>query len=336
MLRRSLFIGALAAALMVPQLVAAAEFAWRMAVLYPRSSSYAPAYERFAQKVETMSGGRMTIQIVYDGEGVQGGELLSAVRNGLVELGHPFQALHAGEYPAGIVELGLPGGPSNLQELLTLFYKGGWIEANREAYAEIGIRYLAPSFQLPVYTITREPVKSLADFQNMKIRAPAVYGRFLRSFGVSPVLMPFAEVYTSLATGVLDGYSGGNLIDIRDGQFVEQVKHIFPVPLTYNQVCGLIANLDAFNGLPDDLKAILETAALEQGIDQATISQVEEQKALQEILAKGGVMTPMPGAEELAKWKEAAEALWPEYAAADPASAKLVELQRTFMAQFAD
>ena len=109
---------------------AAAEFTWRMANLYPRGTSYGTVYQGFADLVKRTTNGRLEINPLFDGEGVGATEVLQATMSGLVEAGCPYMALHAGELPAGIVELGLPGGPDNLAGLLALFFRGGWLEAD--------------------------------------------------------------------------------------------------------------------------------------------------------------------------------------------------------------
>lgn len=312
----------------------AADFAWRMANLYPRGVSYGPVYQAFAERVGVMSGGRLTIEAIFDGEGVGATEVLQAASTGLVEAGCPYMALHAGELPAGIVELGLPGGPTTLQGLLALFFEGGFIPALQEAYASINLRYVGPQFQPGVYLITKNPVNSLADLKGLKLRAPGGYGKFVAALGAQPVTMAFSETYTALATGVIDGCCSSNLVDYRDGKFYEIAKNFYPVPVTGAQVSPLIVNLDKWNELPDDLKAIVETANVEHGLNHANKSTVWVGDAVSEMKAGGMVWGAGPSEADAAVWKAAADSLLPEYEASDAFSAKLVQLQRDFMAKY--
>lgn len=325
------FLGLAGAA--VPAAAQDAEsFHWRMANLYPRGTSFGAVYQAFTDEVAAMSDGRLVIDNVYDGEGVPATEVYGATRTGLVEMGSPYMALHTGEMPLGVIELGLPGAPTELTDLMALFYEGGWLEELRAAYQEQGLYYLGPFFQPGVYLLTKTPVTTLADLDGLKIRAPGAYGSFVRGLDVSPVTMSFAETYTSLATGVIDGAASSNLIDYRDGQFVEQAKYLYPVPVTGSQVSSFIVNLDAWNSLPDDLKAILDTAAYRYGVDMAVKSSVWEQQAVAEMTAKGLEWSPAPSAEDMARWQQAGQSLWAEYEAQDPHSGRLIELMRTFMA----
>ena len=336
---RRKFIGAVGAGalgagvLAAPQIAKAApEFKWRMANLYPRGTSYGDVYQGFADHVKAASDGRIEIDVLFDGEGVGATEVLQATAAGLVEVGCPYMALHAGELPAGIVELGLPGGARYLDGLLALFYRGGWKETLTEAYGSIGLQYVAPYFQPAVYLITKDPIASLADLNGKKIRAPGGYGKFMAQFGAQPVTMAFGETYTALATGVIEGCCSSNLIDYRDGKFYEIAKHFYPLPATQSQVSPLVINKAVWDSLPADLQEIVTLAGIWHGNAEANESTISVGAAVKEMQANGMQWLPMPSAEEQAKWKAAADALLPEYEASDPFSAKLVQQQREFMA----
>ena len=288
-------------------------------------------YQEYVDDIKRMSNGRLVVDVVYDGEGVSAMEVLSATKSGLVEMGSPYQALHAGELPAGVVELGLPGGPGSYQDIRALFREGGWIEAVREAYGAHGLYYAGEAYQPGTYVLTKKPINTLDDFKELKIRCPGAYGKMLRNLGASPVVMAFSEVYTALATGVVDGVDGCNLVDHESGKLYEQAPYMYPLSLTSSQVAPIIVNRDAWNQLPDDLKAIVDVATWKFGDDQMVKSVVWEKQALEKMLAKGLKMSPTPSAADVAKWKEAGRKVWPEYEAKDKYCKKLIEIQDEFM-----
>lgn len=306
---------------------------WRMANLYPRGASFGVAYAAFADNVGAMSGGRLTIENLYDGEGVAATEVLSAVRTGLVEMGAPYMALHAGELPAGVIELGLPGAPTQLNELLALFYETEFGTVLNEAYDSIGLQRTHDYFQPGVYLITKQPIKSLSDLQGLTLRSPGGYGAFMEKLGAKPVSMAFSEGYTSLATGVIDGAASSNLIDYRDGAWYEQAPYICPHPVTGAQVSPLVVNKSSWTGLPDDLKAILMAASTVHAIDQANKSTVWVSDAVSEMLDKGMKWGPSLSPEDQQKWAAAGNAVLEEYAGGNPVNARLVEIQRNFVAK---
>ncbi|KLV10047.1 MULTISPECIES: TRAP transporter substrate-binding protein [Photobacterium] len=317
---------AFAAGLSVVPQAAAAEHNWRFVNLYSRGTAYGEVYKHFAENIEAMSGGRIAVQMMYAGEGVGQTGVLGSVKSGLVTMGAPFQPMHAGEFPPGVVEVGLPGMTDDVGELSALFHERGWGEVLTEAYDKQNLVWLEPYIQLPVYVLTKEPIKSIEDFKGLKIRAPGAYGKFLRKLGASPASMAWSEIYTSLATGVIDGSIGSNLIDHRDGNHVEVAKYMYPLPIAGAQVLPIVVNKMAWNKLPDDLKAIVRTASAQHAREQMTKSRLWEQQAIADMAAKGMQWSPEPSEADKRQWSEAANSLWSEYAKSDKYSSRMVDI----------
>jgi len=264
-------------------MISAAEYNWRFANLYGRGTAYGALYENLGKNIETMSNGRIAVQVLYSGEGVGTTGILSAVKSGLITMGAPFQSMHAGELPAGIVEIGLPGGTSDVGELSTLFHETQWASILDKAYAEQGLVRLDPYIQPPVYVITKKEIKSIDDFKGLKIRAPGAYGKFLRNLGASPVSLAWSEIYTSMATGVIDGSIGSNMIDHRDGNHVEVAKYMYALPLAGAQVLPIVVNQKAWGKLTPDLQAIVSAATTIHAQEQMTKSILWESEAVAEM-----------------------------------------------------
>lgn len=308
--------------------VSAAEHNWRFSNLYGRGTAFGEVYESLAQNIETKSEGRIKVQVLYSGEGVGTSGLLGAVKSGLVTMGAPFQSMHAGELPAGVVEIGLPGGTDNPAELQALFHNKGWDKVLKQAYGSQGLTWLEPYIQPPVYILTKEPINSVADFKGLKIRAPGAYGKFLRNLGASPVSLSWSEIYTSLATGVIDGSIGSNMIDHRDGNHVEVAKYMYRLPLAGAQVLPIIVNRNAWKKLPEDLQAVVQEATEQHAADQLRLSQKWESEAVTEMEAKGLKWSPEASEADRKAWADAGAGLWDEYASQDRFSKQLIDILR--------
>lgn len=304
----------------------AAEYNWRFSNLYGRGTAFGTLYENLGSNIDKMSGGRMKVQVLYSGEGVGTTGLLSAVKSGLITMGAPFQSMHAGELPAGIVEIGLPGGTADTDELQKLFHEKGWDKVLEKAYGSQGMVWLEPYIQPPVYVITKKPINSIADFKGLKIRAPGAYGKFLRNLGASPVSLAWSEIYTSLATGVIDGSIGSNMIDHRDGNHVEVAKYMYRLPLAGAQVLPIVVNRTAWNKLPEDLKEVVRQATVIHAKEQLAKSKEWESEAVNEMEGKGLQWSPEPSEADRKAWAEAGASLWEEYAAADKYSKELIDI----------
>jgi TRAP-type C4-dicarboxylate transport system substrate-binding protein len=311
---------------MLPSMVEAAEFNWRFSNLYGRGTAFGALYENLAKDIETRSDGRIAVQVLYSGEGVGTEGLLGAVKSGLITMGAPFQSMHAGELPAGIVEIGLPGGTADTDKLYDLFHKQGWDKILTQAYGSQGMVWLEPYIQPPVYVITKKPINSIADFKGMKIRAPGAYGKFLRNLGASPVSLAWSEIYTSLATGVIDGSIGSNMIDHRDGNHVEVAKYMYRLPLAGAQVLPIVVNRNAWKKLPEDLQAVVRKATEKHAEQQLTMSKQWEKEAITEMEGKGMLWSPEPSEADQKAWADAGAGLWDEYAAKDKYSKQLIDI----------
>ncbi|MGR5453510.1 TRAP transporter substrate-binding protein [Vibrio alfacsensis] len=304
----------------------AAEHNWRFVNLYSRGTAYGEVYKNFAENIESMSNGRIAVQVMYAGEGVGQTGVLGSVKSGLMTMGAPFQPMHAGEFPAGVVEVGLPGMTGDVGELSALFHEKGWADVLEEAYDKQNLVWLEPYIQLPVYVLTKEPIKSVEDFKGLKIRAPGAYGKFLRNLGASPASLAWSEIYTSLATGVIDGSIGSNLIDHRDGNHVEVAKYMYRLPIAGAQALPIVVNKNAWNKLPDDLKAIVRAASAVHAREQMTKSRFWESQAIADMEAKGMKWSPAPSEADVTTWNNAANSLWSEYAKSDKYSSRLIDI----------
>ncbi len=307
---------------------AAADHNWRFGNLYGRGTAFGEVYKNLATNIEEKTDGKVKVQVLFSGEGVGQSGLLGATKSGLITMAAPFQSMHAGELPAGVVEIGLPGGTDNTDELYKLFHEQGFGDVLKKAYGSQGLVWLEPYIQTPVYIITKKPIKSVADFQGLKIRAPGAYGKFLRNLGATPVSLSWGEIYTSLATGVIDGSIGSNLIDHRDGNHVEVAKYMYRLPLAGAQVLPIVVNKSAWNKLTPELQKAVYAATVDHAKEQLTKSKKWEKEALDQMIAKGLKWSPTPSEADKNAWKKAGAGLWDEYEKIDTYCKQLVDILR--------
>ncbi len=306
----------------------AADHNWRFANLYGRGTAFGELYKDLATDIEKRTNGKIKVQVLFSGEGVGTSGLLGAAKSGLISMAAPFQSMHAGELPAGIVEIGLPGGTDDAVELHKLFHEQGFGDVLKKAYGSQGLTWLEPYIQPAVYIITKKPIKSIADFQGLKIRAPGAYGKFLRNLGASPVSLAWSEIYTSLATGVIDGSIGSNMIDHRDGNHVEVAKYMYKLPLAGAQVLPIVVNRSAWKKLSPELKKSVYKATVAHAKSQLENSKKWEKEAVEQMISKGLKWSPTPSEADKAAWAKAGAGLWDEYSSKDKYSKQLVNILR--------
>ena len=140
----------------------------------------------------------------------------------------------------------------------------------------------------------------------LKIRTiqSAIYVKAVELMGASPTPMAFGEVYTSLQTGVIDGYEHDASTTLQQ-RFYEVARY-----LTRTQhiagVLGLWSSATTFKQLPADVQAVLRTAAVDASAYQRERGPIEDAEATATLKQRGMTIRdfdPRP-------WHGAAEALW--------------------------
>lgn len=158
--------------------------------------------------------------------------------------------------------------------------------------------------------VTRnKEVKTLDDLKGLKLRTiqSPIYVKAIELMGASPTPMALGEVYTSLQTGVIDGYEHDANTTLSQKYF-EVAKNVTRT----THIAGLLtlsASAQKFNSLPADLKKQLEEAAREAATFQRSQAPIEDEKALTELKTKGMKVFEMDRKPLIAK----AESFWSSY-----------------------
>ena len=226
----------------------AADFNWRLqANLNAGEPGYEAVKTRFADLVEKMSGGRMKIQMFPVGALFPVKEGLEGVGDGITEM-----ALLTGGYfggklgPIANLEMGVPGSLRTPLERHNFFYRAGFIDLAREAYAKYNVYYLGPQLSPGWDIMSKKPITGIEDFKGLKIRAFGIEAEWYEAMGASPVFLGGSEIYSALATGVVDAARWSSPTGNRDNSFHEVAKYYVnpsPMPVPNN---FFAVNIDAW------------------------------------------------------------------------------------------
>src|SRR5690625_3954403 len=150
------------------------------------------------------------------------------------------------------------------------------------------------------------PIKTPEDIAGVKIRTPglSLYLDSWKAVGAVPVALNFAEVFSSLQAGAIDG--GISPIPlIYSSRFFEVSKHISLVNYSFEAV-GLIVSDVFWQKLSEDDKKILQKTAKEAMDYQRTVATSEEEAQMQD-MKSDGVNIYKPTNEELDLFRKKAE-----------------------------
>jgi tripartite ATP-independent transporter DctP family solute receptor len=153
----------------------------------------------------------------------------------------------------------------------------------------VGVRPLAwgDSFGFrQVVTRSRE-VTEPGDLAGLKIRTiqSPIYLRAVELMGASPTPMAFGEVYTSLQTGVIDGYEHDPSTTLQQRFF--EVASYMALTRHIAGVLGLFASSAGLSRLPPDLLPRLQGAALEAAARERAMGDREDRAARKQLVEQG-------------------------------------------------
>ena len=263
--------------------------------------------EKFRQLAEAAAGGAVVIRLFPSGTLGQEREVVQQLQEGLVDFMVSGTAIWGSVAP-------------RLQVFDFPFLWRDWPHVHGVVDGPVGREaadYLASSVRMrPLawgdsfgfrHVITRSrDVRDPGQLAGLKIRTiqSAIYVKAIELMGASPTPMAFGEVYTSLQTGVIDGYEHDASTTLHQrfyevARFMARTRHIAGV-------IGLWGSTVTLARLPGDLLATLEQAALDAAVHQRAMGAEEDRTATAQLAREGMTIHEIDGSG----FRSAAERLW--------------------------
>ena len=329
--RRQAFSGALAAgsaaALAAPSVHAQQRFEWKMVTSWPKNLPGPGVTAQYlADRIGALSGGRLTVRLYAEGELVPALETFAAVSNGTAEMAHTAPLFWTGRYPAAPLFTAAPYGLIPLEHM-TWIYHGGGQALWDELYAEAGVKpYMAGNTGYQMGGWYKREITSLADVRGLKIRMPGLGGAVMERLGAVPVSLAPGEIFSALQSGLIDATEFlGPFSDSAMGFFRVAKNYYYPGFHEPNGTGEALVSIKAMEALPDDLKAVIETACAEANIRSLTEAEWQNASALRQLQKDEGVTLRKYPDDVLAAARTATSAVMAELTGKDALSRKIVE-----------
>ncbi|SON58130.1 Neu5Ac-binding protein [Hartmannibacter diazotrophicus] len=333
-------IAAGATALAMPTVARAQQtFSWKMTNAYgPGSPFYVEgpgSPTDFCKKVEAMSGGRLKIQHFAAGELIPALEGFDAVQNGVVEMNAANAYFWAGKLPAAQYFTTVPFG-MDVKGTNAWLYSGGGIELWHELYAPLGmLAFPMGNTGVQMTGWFRKEIKTVDDFNGLKMRIPGLAGKVYAKLGVDVKLLPGGEIFPALERGVIDAAEFVGPFQDRRLGLQKAAKYYYTTGWHEpNNVTELLINKAAWDSLPEDLQEVVKTAAMACNVESNAWCDATNTEALADLVTNFGVITsPLPD-EVVAKLREVTVATLEEGAKADPSVRKVHDAYFAFKDQY--
>jgi TRAP-type mannitol/chloroaromatic compound transport system substrate-binding protein len=306
---------------------------WKLVTTWPKNfPGLGTAPEKFAAIVNTMSQGRLLIKVYGAGELVPAMGVFDAVSTGSAQAGHGAAYYWKGKLPSSIFFTAVPFGMT-AQEMNGWLYHGGGMALWREAYAPFNLVPMAggnTGVQMAGW-FNRE-INSIADIKGLKMRIPGSGGEVWDRLGGTSITLPGGELYTSLQTGVIDATEWVAPYNDMAFGFHEVAKYYYyPGWHEPGSTLELIINKPAFEALPKDLQAIVETAARYANADMLDEYTARNNTALKELVTKHHVQLRKLPDDVLKVLHRESDAYLKELSENDPLTKKVYTSWKSFM-----
>ena len=235
-------------------------FHWKMVTTWPPNFPvFQEGVMQFANDIETISDGRLQIQVYAGGELVPALQTFDAVSQGTVQMGHGAAYYWAGKVPAAQFMSTVPFGMT-AKGMNAWLYSGGGLELWREIYKPFNIiPFPAGNSGVQMGGWFKKKITTVADLKGLKMRIPGLGGKVLAKAGGTPILLAGGEVYTALERGAIDATEWvGPYHDQRLGLYQAAQYYYYPGWHEPGTTLELIVNTQAWKSLPTDLQRIVE------------------------------------------------------------------------------
>ena len=225
---------------------------------------------RISETIGVMSGGRLMMTAHPAGAVVPATEEWKGINSGVLDFCAGGGSYMVSDMRFQTVFSQCPGGMPPLP--LMIFHRSIGYEVMNKWYREKGFGFIdiGGGFHglAESWIHTNKPLTGPEDMDGLKMRASGDAGKILEGMGVGTVFMPLGEIFESMQRGVIDAFECScPAFDYSMG-LDEAATYTYLSPSRApTEVYQFLVSEEKFMELPDDLKAIVQDAAIAEGVN---------------------------------------------------------------------
>jgi TRAP-type transport system periplasmic protein len=282
------------------------------------------AHQWWADEIKKRTGGKVKIEIYWSGSLIAPRDIAAAVASGGVEIGHV-----ASTYDPARARLWMTlDMPLNVKDLYCGMVSARKVSLeNEHLQAEFKRNNMIP---LVAYNsgwqqyISKTPLDKIADLKGKRMRS---YGGtridLHKHLGITPVFMPFGEIYEAIERGVIDG-STDVAIYLSNAFKLHEVAKNFLVTNSGVAVAAPMAvmNRAKWDSLPENLKTVIREVSEEHDRKFAQELIHQEKTLLKEYESNASLRVKHLTAEDTATLEAAAKKVHEDWIKASEAGGR--------------
>src|SRR5215211_4692840 len=284
-----------AAALAAPAIAQSQpELKWRLASSFPKSlDTLFGGAEFMAKRIADATDNKFQIRVFAGGEIVPPFQVLDAVQNNTVEIGHTASYYYVGKDPTFAIDSTIPFG-MNARQMNAWMTHGGGMDLLRNFFKDYNVYNLpAGNTGAQMGGWWRKEIKTLADLKGVKMRIAGLAGEVFGRLGVVAQQIPGGDIYPALEKGTIDAAEWvGPYDDEKLGLYKVAKYYYYPGWWEGGPELDLFVNTAAWEKLPKDYQAIVEAACYEANVDMMAKYDALNPAALRRLVAAGVQLRP--------------------------------------------
>jgi TRAP-type mannitol/chloroaromatic compound transport system substrate-binding protein len=264
---------------------------WRMVTSWPPNfPGFGASANRLADRIGELSDGRIEIQVFAAGELLPAFEVFDAVARGTMQMAHCSPTYWRGNLAAAPLFSSVPFGMLAAEHKAWLDHGGG-LELWRELYGAQGIvPFVAGNTGAQMGGWFKREIRSVADLSGLKMRISGLGAEVMQRAGAVPVNLPGAELFTSLATGVIDATEwNGPFNDMAFGLHEVADYYYYPGWHEPSGVLEALVSAEAYASLSPHLKAVIDAACRSEADYVVAEFAARNQEALKVLTTEHGI-----------------------------------------------
>jgi TRAP-type transport system periplasmic protein len=219
-------------------------------------------FKKWVERVNAESTGEIRVELLGGPEVFPVSDQINALSKGLVDVVMTF-SVHTPLVPeidtSGLSDITPAEERSN-----------GYLDLLDKAHEKINVKVIGrTATQSGFYIFSKQPIRTLADFKNVKIRSHSGYDPLFKKVGAIPIGMNISEIYGALERGIVG--AAPYPIFVYDMGLQEVTKFALADAFWPSHTTFIHINLKKFNSLTPKQQSVLVNAQIENEKEMATI-----------------------------------------------------------------
>jgi TRAP-type mannitol/chloroaromatic compound transport system substrate-binding protein len=276
---------------------AADKIVWKSSGHGPASDPSQIYHDKLCNAITKATGGRLEVKPFVGGSIVPAYKELDAVNENVLQLCYTCPMYNLDKWPAAGLISSRPGALAGEAMRSWFDFGGGADLMNKmmEGYNVMTFPGALSPLPQEVFFHSKKKLASLADIKGLKARCMGDGGEILKRMGAATVIIPGGELYEAMQRGTIDAFEYSTLASNWNMHFNEVAKYVYISPTRApSDPQVFFVNKDAWNKLPEDIKAIVQGLIAQYTQEQHEFLVADSIKAMEKFKTAGNEVVRLP------------------------------------------